>query len=312
MTSTQYIKAYSALLIGILSVSLSAIFVRLTHAPAGITAFYRLFFTVILMAPLFPRYVSSFKNISFKTWVLCALGGISLAFHFILWFRSLELTSVASSVVLVTLQPLFAFFGTTLLFKEKYSFGAIFGAFFSILGSLLISWGDFKLGSTALIGDGFALLACVAVTVYLMIGQRVRQNMPLFSYTFIVYFFSTLTLFIYNLLTSQAFFGYGRADWILFALLAVFPTLLGHTLFNWVIKWMGVTTVSMSILGEPIGASILAYMLFGENLRPLQILGSLIIISGVGLYLIFERQRHEHLKKQNQSLLPPKVKKRAG
>jgi drug/metabolite transporter (DMT)-like permease len=213
------------------------------------------------------------------------VAGISLAFHFILWFQSLELTSVASSVVLVTLQPLFAFVGAVLFFKERYRFGAVFGALLSILGSVLISWGDFKLSSSALVGDFLALAACAVVTIYLMIGQHIRQTLNLYTYTFLVYTFSMITLFVYNVIVKAPFTGYSIKNWVWFVLLAALPTLLGHTLFNWVVKWVGVTTLSMSILGEPIGASLLAYLIFGETLRPLQIIGSLVILVGIGIYL---------------------------
>ena len=285
LKSSESYRAYFALFVAIIAVSTSAILVRLSNATPGIIAFYRLFFTVVLMLPLLPRYLKSFKSISVKVWVGCAVAGLSLAFHFILWFQSLELTSVASSVVLVTLQPLFAFVGTVIFFKERYRFGAVIGALLSILGSVIISWGDFRLSSTALVGDCLALAACAVVTIYLMIGQQVRQTLQLYTYTFIVYSFSLITLFIYNLIIKAPFTGYSFNNWVWFVLLAALPTLLGHTLFNWTVKFVGVTTISMGILGEPIGASILAYFIFGETLRPMQILGSLVILIGIGIYL---------------------------
>jgi drug/metabolite transporter (DMT)-like permease len=304
--SSNSFKAYFALFIAILAVSTSAILVRLSDAMPGMIAFYRLFFTVVLMLPLLPRYIKSFRSVPFKVWAGCAAAGISLAFHFILWFQSLELTSVASSVVLVTLQPLFAFVGTVLFFKERYRFGAVFGALLSILGSLFISWGDFRLSSTAFIGDFLALAACAVVTIYLMIGQHIRQTLNLFTYTFLVYSFSMVTLFIYNLIVKTPFTGYSIKNWVWFILLAVLPTLLGHTLFNWTVKWVGVTTISMSILGEPIGASILAYFIFGETLRPLQIIGSLVILVGIGIYLSSE------LIAKNRNPIPKDVSKKLG
>ncbi|HSU79061.1 MAG TPA: DMT family transporter [Candidatus Angelobacter sp.] len=285
LKSSESYRAYFALFVAIIAVSTSAILVRLSNATPGIIAFYRLFFTVVLMLPLLPRYLKSFKSISVKVWVGCAVAGLSLAFHFILWFQSLELTSVASSVVLVTLQPLFAFVGTVIFFKERYRFGAVIGALLSILGSVIISWGDFRLSSTALVGDCLALAACAVVTIYLMIGQQVRQTLQLYTYTFIVYSFSLITLFIYNLIVKAPFTGYSFNNWVWFVLLAALPTLLGHTLFNWTVKFVGVTTISMGILGEPIGASILAYFIFGETLRPMQIFGSLVILIGIGIYL---------------------------
>lgn len=307
-SSSHQFKAYLAVFIGILSVSASAILVRLATASPGITAFYRLFFTLALMIPLLPKFRAQFKKMTIKPLLWTAVSGVCLAWHFILWFHSLELTSVASSVVLVTLQPLFAFIGSFFIFNERYRIGAVFGAGLSILGSLLISWGDMQVSHSALLGDLLALAACLAVTGYFLIGQALRKSMTLFVYTFCVYFFATLTLLIYNLVLREQFWGFQNTNWLLFVLLAIFPTLLGHTLFNWAVKWVGVTTISMSILGEPIGASILAYFIFHELLRPLQIAGSLIILFGIGLYLIFQRKTSpETTHKEPSDLHPKKV-----
>ncbi|MFC4619603.1 DMT family transporter [Camelliibacillus cellulosilyticus] len=282
---------YVAVLFATLSISTSAIWVRLSSAPAAVIAFYRLFFTILLMTPFLYQHVKAFRAIKLKNLLWCAFAGVSLAFHFILWFVSLEYTSVASSVVLVTLQPLFAFAGSLLLFKEKLHFGALVGAGSAIFGSFLISWGDFGVSRAALFGDLLALAACLMITVYLMVGQSVRRDMNLFTYTYLVYAFATVTLFIYVLCSREPFVPYPAQDWIMFMLLAVFPTLLGHSIFNWSVKWVGVNTLSMSILGEPVGAAILAYFLFHEALHPMQIIGSLIILSGIFIYLRLESRQ---------------------
>jgi len=220
----------------------------------------------------------------------CLVAGIFLAFHFILWFRSLDYTSVASSVVLVTLQPLFAFIGSMLLFKIRPHAGAIIGALCAIGGSVLIGWGDLGISAKALFGDLLALLACLLITVYLIAGQVVRKDVPVFAYTFVVYGISTLTLFLYVLLNGQSFFTYEANDWLMFVLLAIFPNLLGHSIYNWSVKWVGVNTLSMTILGEPIGSSILAYFIFGEKLHFLQVIGSLTIFIGITIYLFSEKK----------------------
>lgn len=282
------INPYIAVLFATLSISTSAIWVRLSDAPAGVIAFYRLFFSVALMAPLLYKHMSEFRSIKLKSYILCAIAGIFLAFHFILWFRSLDYTSVASSVVLVTLQPLFAFVGSLIVFKTRLTLGAIVGAVFAIGGSVLIGWGDLGISRTALFGDFLALAACFLITVYLMIGQEVRKGLNAYAYTFVVYGFSTITLFVYVLARGDHFLGYGTNDWVMFILLAVFPNLLGHSVYNWSVKWVGVNTLSMSILGEPVGSSILAFFIFGEILHPLQLLGSLVILTGIFLYLCTE------------------------
>ena len=288
---TPKINPYLALTIGVISVSSSAIFVKLSSADAGVVAFYRLLFSVMLMIPVFfPKYLKELKAITKRDWIFSMIAGIFLAFHFILWFESLNYTSVASSTVLVTLQPLFAFIGTFLFFKEKFSYKAILCAFVAIIGSVIISWGDFRISGSALFGDFLALAACALITAYLLFGQDVRRRMSLVTYTFVVYFISTIVLFLYVLASGAAFYPYPSADWILFLLLAIIPTLLGHTLFNWSLKWLSTSTISMAILFEPVGAALLAYYILQEKILMTQLVGGSIVILSVSLYLYDERK----------------------
>lgn len=276
---------YLIVAIGVASVSTSAIFVKLSSAPSGIIAFYRLFFSVLFLLPVFLlKYVSELKNITKRNWLFSAAAGIFLAFHFILWFESLNYTSVASSTVLVTLQPLFAFAGTFLFFKEKSSSKALLSGLIAIVGSAIIGWGDFQIAGPALFGDILALIACGLITAYLMFGQTVRKSVSIITYTFVVYGISALTLFVYVWKVQEPLFPYPAMDWLYFILLAVIPTLLGHSLFNWSLKWVSTTVISMAILMEPIGASLLAYLFLGEKLVLTQVLGGLIVIGGLVLF----------------------------
>ncbi|MFJ5713977.1 DMT family transporter [Neobacillus sp. NPDC093127] len=286
------INPYAVLAVGVISVSASAIFVKLSSAPSGVIAFYRLFFSVLFMLPFFlTKYVSEFRHITRKDWFFSAIAGILLAFHFILWFESLNYTSVASSTVLVTLQPLFAFVGTYIFFKEKFSSKAIISGIIAVAGSVIISWGDFQISGNALIGDLLSLIACAFITAYLLFGQNVRKRLSLITYTFIVYFMSSITLLIYSLAAGQPLFPYPTQDWVYFILLALIPNLLGHTLFNWSLKWLSTSTISMAILFEPIGAAFLAYFLLDENVVWTQVLGGLIVIGGILLFVIDERKK---------------------
>jgi drug/metabolite transporter (DMT)-like permease len=284
------INPYVALIIGVMAVSASAIFVKFSDAPSGVIAFYRLLFSVLLMLPLFlVKYVKELALISKRDWISAILAGVLLAFHFILWFESLNYTSVASSTVLVTLQPLFAFIGTFLFFKEHFSLKAILCALSAIIGSVIISWGDFRVSGTALYGDILALVACALVTAYLMFGQSVRKRISLITYTFVVYSISSMVLFIYVLLVGESLFPYPKNEWVNFFLLALIPTLLGHSLFNWAIKWISTSIISMAILFEPVGATILAYYLLSENVLFTQLIGGSIVIVGILLFLVSER-----------------------
>lgn len=276
---------YILILIGVISVSTSAIFVKLSSAPSGVIAFYRFFFTVLLMAPLFLiKYVKELKYMTKKDILLSTIAGAFLAFHFILWFESLNYTSVASSTVLVTMQPLFSFIGTYIFFKEPLSIKSIISAIITIGGCIIISWGDFYLDEAAILGDILALIACGLITAYLLIGQSIRKRISMITYTFVVYFMSSLTLFIYVVIKGEALYPYPAEDWLYFLLLAIVATLLGHSLFNLAIKWVSTNVISMAILFEPVGATILAFFILGESLVWTQILGGIVVILGLTIF----------------------------
>lgn len=293
------VNPYFALIVGVIAVSASAIFVKFSDAPSGVIAFYRLLFSVLFMLPVFlMKYAKELRLISRRDWLYATLAGVFLAFHFILWFESLNYTSVASSTVLVTLQPLFAFVGTFLFFKERFSLKAILCAVAAIVGSVIISWGDFRVSGTALYGDILALLACTLVTAYLMFGQSVRKRISLVTYTFVVYSISSIVLLFYVLIVGESLYPYPKNEWWNFILLALIPTLLGHSLFNWAIKWISTSIISMAILFEPVGATILAYYLLSEKVLFTQVLGGSVVIVGISLFLLNERSgKQKKIKK---------------
>lgn len=231
-------------------------------------------------------YRHEFKQIQKKDWILAIFAGVFLAFHFILWFESLNYTSVASSVVLVTLQPIFAFIGTYIFFQERFTPGAIISMIIALFGSFIISWGDFQISGLALLGDILALLGAIMVTAYFLIGQNMRKRLSLMTYTFVVYGISSITLLIYNICLGISFVGYPTSYWWVFLALAIVPTFLGHTMFNWSLKWLSTSTISMAIIFEPIGATILAYLLLDEMVTWSQWLGGTIVLFGLFLFIM--------------------------
>ncbi|MBU6081670.1 MULTISPECIES: DMT family transporter [Allobacillus] len=292
---------YLAVAIGVLAVSTSAIFVRLADAPPSIIAFYRLLLAVVMMLPLILwKYRDEFIKITKQDWLYTAAAGVFLAFHFIFWFESLELTSVASSTVLVTTQPIFAFIGTYIFFKERFTSGAVFSMLIALTGSFIISWGDFQISGMALFGNFLALMGAVTITGYFLFGQNVRQRLSLATYTFIVYGFTTVTLLIYNMITRESFTGYSDETWIYFFVLAIIPTFFGHTLFNWALKWVSASTVTMGILFEPIGASVLAYFVLNELVTWSQFLGGSIVLFGLALF-IFSTTKKKNVRVINKN-----------
>ncbi|WP_257352038.1 DMT family transporter [Pseudalkalibacillus decolorationis] len=293
MNQKPWINPYIGIVIGVLSVSTSAIIVKLSSAPAPIIATYRLLFTTLLMLPvILYSFRGHLRLVKKRDMLFCIFSGLFLALHFILWFESLNYTSVASSVVLVALQPIFAFAGTYLIFKERLHWKGILGGILALGGSLVISWGDFQISGIALFGDLLALLGAIAVTIYYLFGQDVRKRMHIMPYTFLVYGFATIALFFYDVILEYSLYPFPPEDWIYFLLLAIFPTLLGHTIFNWALKYVSASVISMVILGEPIGASILAYFILSETLSVAQVIGGLIILVGI---FIFIRKRPHHV-----------------
>ncbi len=290
MSHRPPIHPYLALGIGVLFISFSAILVKLAAASSTVVAAWRLLLATGLMLPLWWRHRQELRWMKGRDWALTLLSGVFLALHFALWFASLSYTSVASSVVLVTLQPVFAFAGAYFLFRERTHITALAGAGLAVSGGMILGWGDFALGGNALFGDFLALSGAVMVTAYWLAGQHLRQRLSLITYTTLVYGTAGLLLAIACLFSGEPLLAHSSQDWILFFLLALFPTLLGHSLLNWVIRWVPATTVSVSILGEPVGASLLAYWIFGEQPGPLQWTGGLLIVIGVYVFIRFRER----------------------
>lgn len=286
---------YIAIVVAVLAISTSAILVKLAgDAPVGIIAFYRLGFAVLMMLPIILlKYRHEFKKISRRDWVLTALSGLFLAAHFIFWFESLNYTSVTSSVVLISLQPVFAFIGTYLIFGERFSIAAVISLVITLVGSAIIGWGDFQLGGMALWGDLLAILATIVIVGYLLIGQKARRRLPLVTYTFIVYTSSVFFLLLYNIVIGNQFIGYSADTWGWFLLLAIVPTFLGHSVFNWALKWVSTSHVSMAFVFEPIGAAILAYFVLGERVTDFHWLGGTVIIFGLFLFIMSTTKKRQ-------------------
>ena len=186
------------------------------------------------------------------------------------------------------LATCFSFVGAYLLFGERSRPAALASAGIAMAGGMILGWGDFASGGMAWFGDSLALAGAGMVTAYWLMGQNLRTRMSTVTYTLIVYSTAGLLLAGVTLAFGQPLFSYPSRDWWLFFLLALFPTLLGHSLLNWVIRWIPATTVSVAILGEPIGASLLAWIIFSEQPGIFQWIGGLFIIIGVYGFLRYK------------------------
>nr|WP_072986046.1 DMT family transporter [Clostridium cavendishii] len=282
-------KKYLILIIAVFAVSSSAIFVKLAQAPSIIIAFYRLFFTTLIFLPfliLNKKYIKELKELSKKNWIASILSGIILSIHYYLWFESLNYTSIGSSTVIVTLQPLFAVLGGFIFFKENFNRKSIIGCFIAVLGSIIVGFNDFQAGGIALYGDLLAFIAAGIITVYFFISQSIRKDLSLIPYSVISYLSSSIFLGIISYQSKKAFLGYSLNTWLALLGLSIFATILGQSIFNWLLKWLSTSIISMSILGEPIGTLFLAFIIFNETITSRQGIGILLILCGLSSFLL--------------------------
>lgn len=277
---------------GIIFISFGSIFAKMSAAPALVIATYRLLFTSLLLTP----YALLCKRQELKKLMPAdlrwALGsGFFLALHFATWISSLKYISVANSVVLVALQPVFVAAGSLVIFKERIAVKALLAGGLALCGTFIIGYGDLKLGPGAFWGDFLAVSGALFAASYWMVGRYLRQNLGVFTYTYVVY--STCALILLGLTISQGLplFAYPPGEWLLFLGMAVIPTLGGHSLMNWAIGYVQPIVISMAILGEAVGATILAFVLLGEIPSPMDLLGGLIILVGLYLFLRYNANK---------------------
>ncbi|WP_068676141.1 DMT family transporter [Oceanobacillus sp. Castelsardo] len=279
---------YIAIIIGVIAVSSTPIFVKLANGvPSAIIANYRLLLAVLIMSPIIlSKYRKEFRYINRRNWILAIISGVFLATHFLLWFESLNYTSITSSIILITIHPIFVFIGTYFLFQERFSSGSIISLIIILFGSAIIGWGDFGEGNSFIYGDLLAILASISLAIYVLTGQKTRKNLSLITYTYIVYGVGMITLFLYNIIMQNSFGNYSMENWYIFLALAIIPTFFGHSLFNWAMKWLSNSTVSMAIVFEPIAATFLAYIVLRETMIWSQLLGGTIIVFGLFLFIL--------------------------
>ncbi|MEH7464686.1 DMT family transporter [Bacillus thuringiensis] len=278
------------LAISIITISFAAIFVKMSTAPSSILSMYRLWIIVIIMLPIVWKKREEFTRIQKKDWGFLIGSGFFLALHFLLWFASLKFTTVASSTIILALQPLVSLIGGFFLFKERTTLMALATMGIAIIGVGCIGWGDLGLSREAILGDILSFLSVIAVVGYLFIGQTTVKKVSHWIYSFTVFTFAALFLSIYNMMLQIPFTGYSSWDWTVFFLLATVPT-VSQMINNWLLNYVNATTISMSILGEPVGAMILAFFLLGEKLNSMQVVGSILVLCGVCIFLLQQQKR---------------------
>ena len=281
------------IVVGILGISLSSIFVKYSDAPSSVTAAFRLLWTVAFLTPVVlgkGQVRRELLRIRPQMALLSALSGVFLAIHFVLWFESLSHTTVASSTTIVCTEVIWVCLGYCLVLKGKLSWKAAAAIAVTLGGSVLIAWSDSGSGAQ-LYGDILALLAAVAVAVYTLIGRVVRSEVSTTVYTYVVYTACAAVLVVTCLVQGYHLFGYGLSAIIVGALLALFSTILGHSIFSWCLKFFSPSFVSASKLCEPVVAAVMAAFLFREIPGALQLLGGGLILGGVLYYSRIEGKK---------------------
>src|SRR5512138_629203 len=295
-------RVAAALMIAILAVSTASIFIRFAQAasPSLVIAALRLTFATLLLAPIaWTRYRTELRSLGGGEITLGIISGLFLAAHFATWITSLEYTTVASSVVIVCTGPLWVALLSPLLLNERLKKAAIVGLAVAILGGAMIGlseacvWdGGLQcsdlgqiLHGDAMWGNFLALIGAWTVSGYLIIGRklRARRSIPLIPYIFMVYGIAAIALILIMFIAGESPLGYSASTYGWIFLLAAFPQLIGHSTYNWALRYLPASFVAVTTLGEPIGSAILAFFLLQETPTVIVVGGGLLIL--IGIYL---------------------------
>jgi drug/metabolite transporter (DMT)-like permease len=277
------------LVIAVAAMSWAGPLVKFATAPAAVVSAWRLVYSVALIALVLAlrRTAPAAFRLACKEWLLAMAAGVLLAAHFWAWIASLSLTTVASSVVLVSMQPIFVATLSALLLHEKASRRQWLGIISACTGAIIIGVSDASAHATpraALAGDGLALAGAVFVSGYYVIGRQLRQRLDLWVYIAIVYGIAALVLLLVVGLDSEIrLTGYPARDWLIFAALAAGPMMLGHTGVNYALRYVRAYVANIAVMSEPIGATIIAWALpaLHEVPGPGVLLGAVLILGGI-------------------------------
>jgi drug/metabolite transporter (DMT)-like permease len=288
-----------AIIIGILAVSTASIFIRFAQEEASslVIAAWRLTVASILLVPVaVTRHKRELRTLHRNDLGLALLSGIFLAAHFATWITSLQYTTVASSVVLVSTIPLWVALLSPFTIKEPIKKAVWIGLVLTLIGVIVVAISDtctFSGGTLscpsmsnflhgrAFFGDILAVAGAIAGAGYLLIGRKLRAEMSLVGYISLVYGMAAVVLIIIMLAAGQSPFGYSPVIYLWMILLAIIPQLIGHSTFNWALAYLSAAFVSITLLGEPIGSTILAYFILHEKPSVLKLFGGGLILLGI-------------------------------
>lgn len=287
------LRLAASLAVAVAAISTAAILIRLSGAPSLVLAFYRLAIATALLAPVAFLHRGSreaLAGLSRRDGVRLAGVGLVLALHFAVWFESLDHTTVAASVVLVTLHPVFVGLASDRIYGEGLGRIGWIGVVVALGGGFVITAADARLSLGNAWGDLLALVGAVAMAAYLLAGRGYRKRLPLLAYVVPVYAASAVGLGLASWGAGHAFLGYGLREYGIFLALAVVPMILGHTLLNYALGYVSAPVVATTVLGEPIGSSLLAWLILAEVPPWLTALGGAIVLGGIGLVVVDEER----------------------
>jgi len=267
------------------AVATSGPLIAATAAPALAVAFWRNGFAVAVMAPFtLLRRRDQVRGLSRSQWRLIAVAGVLLAAHFATWITSLRFTSVATSTALVATQPVWAG-----LFARargaRIARTAWIGIAITVVGAMLLTGLDVRLSGRAVVGDVLALVGGVLAAGYVTAGAAIRRTVDTATYTTLCYSTTALVLVIACLIGRQQLSGYSGWDWLRIAALTVGAQLLGHSVFNRVLKTTSATVVSLSILFEVPGAAVIAAIWLHQSVRVAQVPAALLLLLGLAVVI---------------------------
>jgi drug/metabolite transporter (DMT)-like permease len=280
-------KQYLGLIISIIAVSFASIFILSCQAPPLSIAFYRLLFTTLLIFPFIlirKKTRDELRTLPRATLLIMLVIGVILATHFSLWITSLKMTSVASSVILVTAHPVLVAPVSFYFLKEKLSWVNALGIAISLAGVAVLVIGNYgfaAFGLDTIEGNILALFGGIAAGLYILGGRKLRKTVSTMSYAFVVYAVGTITLFFICLALSAPVYNLTITDYEIILLMALVSGIFGHTLYNWSLGYIRASVMSVALLGEPIGSSLLAYAIPWIHQEP-----SLYTVVGGGIILV--------------------------
>ena len=283
---------YVTLGLAVVFASFGAVLVRLATAPALAVSFYRVALASIVILPFAGGNARrSFPALSVRHRVLLLGAGVALALHFATWIASLSHTSIASSVLLVNTAPLFAVALSRVFLRESAP-GVVLAAIpLAFAGAALIALGDHAASPGSLVGNLLAIAGAVTMAAYHVIGRGLRGALPLDAYVLGVWASAAATLALLSVVFSVPLGGFGPRTWLAFVGLALVPTVGGHGLINKSLRSLPAPTVGLFLLGEPVGASILAWLLFAEVPTPWSVAGGVIVLAALALVLTRRGER---------------------